>query len=57
MLKKIGNFSRREFIKTAGGAGLGSVLLPLSSLKQAHGSSSTNLPEQMIVPKRTFGKT
>ena len=57
MLKKIGNFSRREFIKTAGGVGLGSVLLPLSSLKQAHGSSSTKLPEQMIVPKRTFGKT
>ena len=57
MLKKIGNFSRREFIKTSGGVGLGSVLLPLSSLKQAHGSSSTKLPEQMVVPKRTFGKT
>ena len=51
------NFSRREFIKTAGGAGIGSVLIPLSSLTQAHGSSSTKLPEQMIVPRRTFGKT
>jgi len=57
MSGKLENFSRREFIKTAGGVGLGSVLLPLSSLKQAHGSSSTKLSEQMIVPKRTFGKT
>ncbi len=57
MSEKMGNFSRREFIKTAGGVGLGSVLLPLSSLKHAYGSSSTKLPEQMIVPRRTFGKT
>ena len=49
MPKKIGNFSRREFIKTAGGVSLGSVLLPLSSLKHAYGSSSTKSPEQMIV--------
>ncbi len=51
------NFSRRDFIKTAGAAGLGSVLVPLSSLTQAHGSSSTKAPEQMIVPRRPFGKT
>ena len=57
MSGKRGNFSRREFIKTAGGASIGSVLIPLSSLTHAHGSSSTKLPEQMIVPKRTFGKT
>jgi predicted aldo/keto reductase-like oxidoreductase len=57
MSGKRGNFSRREFIKTAGGAGIGSVLIPLSSLTQAHGSSSTKLPEQLIVPRRTFGKT
>lgn len=57
MTKKIGNFSRREFIKTAGGVGLGSVLLPLSSLKHAYSSSSTKSPEQMVVPRRTFGKT
>ena len=53
----IENFSRREFIKTAGGVGLGSILLPLSSLRQAHGSSSTKLSQQMIVPRRIFGKT
>ncbi len=57
MSDKKENYSRREFIKTAGGAGIGSVLLPLTSMKPAHGSASTSLPEQMIVPKRTFGKT
>ena len=51
------NFSRRDFIKTAGAAGLGSTLIPLSTLTQAHGSSSTNVSEQMIVPTRPFGKT
>jgi len=51
------NFSRRDFIKTASAAGLGSTLIPLSSLTQAHGRSSTKVPEQMIVPTRPFGKT
>jgi uncharacterized protein len=57
MSGKTRNFSRREFFKTAGGVGLGSVLSPLSALPQAHGSSSTKLAEQMIVPRRAFGKT
>ncbi len=51
------NFSRRDFIKTAGAAGLGSVLVPLSVLRQAHASEATKLPEQMMVPMRPFGKT
>jgi predicted aldo/keto reductase-like oxidoreductase len=57
MSRKEENFSRRDFIKTAGAAGLGSVLVPLSSLTQAHGSSSTNASGQMVVPTRPFGKT
>jgi len=57
MSVKKGNFSRREFIKTAGGVGLGSALISLSSLTRAHGSSLKKLPEHMIVPMRTFGKT
>lgn len=57
MAGKMMNFSRREFFKTAGGVGLGSVLAPLSSLTQAHGSSATKLAEQMRVPRRAFGKT
>jgi predicted aldo/keto reductase-like oxidoreductase len=57
MSGKRGNFSRRDFIKTAGAAGLGSALIPLNALKQAHGSTSTMVPEQMIVPTRPYGKT
>jgi len=51
------NFSRRDFIKTAGAAGLGSTLIPLSALTPAHGSSSATVPEQIMVPTRPFGKT
>jgi predicted aldo/keto reductase-like oxidoreductase len=49
--------SRRDFIKAAGAAGLGSALGPLSSLTAAHASTSTKVPEQMVVPTRPFGKT
>ena len=52
-----GILSRRDFIKAAGAAGLGSALGPLSSLTAAHASTSTKVPEQMVVPTRPFGKT
>jgi hypothetical protein len=51
------NLSRRDFIKTAGAAGLGSILVPLSVASQAHGSASSKVPEQVTVPTRPFGKT
>ena len=51
------NLSRRNFIKTVGAAGLGSALIPLSAVTQSHGGTSTNEPEQMVVPTRPFGKT
>ncbi len=57
MSAKKGNFSRRNFIKAASAAGLGSVLMPLSALTQTHDSSSTKMPDKMIVPTRPFGKT
>ena len=57
MSGKKGNFSRRDFIKTAGAAGLGSALIPLSALTPAHSSSTAKVPEQMVVPTRPFGKT
>jgi len=57
MTGKKRNFSRREFIKTAGAAGVGSILVPLSVSRGAHGSDSTKAPEQMMVPTRPFGKT
>jgi hypothetical protein len=53
--KKI--LSRREFIKAACAAGLGTALVPLSSSSGAHADTSTKAPEQMVVPTRPFGKT
>ena len=54
---KKGKLSRRDFIKTAGAAGLGSTLIPLSSLTPAYSSSLEKEPEDVVVPKRPFGKT
>ena len=58
MSGKKGDFSRRDLIKTACAAGFGSVLAPLSSLvRPAQVGASTQRPEQMLVPRRPFGKT
>ncbi len=57
MPDKKGNISRRDFIKKAGAVGLGSTLIPLSSVKPALGASSADEIEQMVVPMRPFGKT
>ncbi|MBW2467696.1 MAG: aldo/keto reductase [Deltaproteobacteria bacterium] len=57
MSAKTGCFSRRDFIKCAGAAGIGSALLPLSTLSSARGSTTTEASEQMKVPTRPFGKT
>jgi predicted aldo/keto reductase-like oxidoreductase len=51
------NLSRRDFIKAAGAVSLGSALIPLNSLTLAYGSTSTKMPEQIVVPTRPFGKT
>ena len=44
-------------MKAAGVAGLGSALVPLSSLSSAHGNSETTAKEPKTVPTRPFGKT
>jgi uncharacterized protein len=54
---KKGKLSRRDFIKTAGAVGIGSTLMPLSSLTPAYGSSPEKEPEDVVVPKRPYGKT
>jgi len=51
------NISRRNFIKTAGAAGLGAALGTLSSVTPGRGSDSTNVAEPLTVPTRPFGKT
>jgi hypothetical protein len=49
--------SRRDFIKRAGAAGIGSALIPLSTLSPIRGSAQAETAEQMTVPTRPFGKT
>ena len=57
MSDKKKSYSRRDFIKTAGAAGLGSALTPFAVLNTAHGTASTNSDGQKVVPMRPFGKT
>ena len=57
MSDKTGNFSRRDFIKRAGAAGIGSALIPLSMISSARGSTTAEASEPMTVPMRPFGKT
>ncbi len=57
MTSKKGSVSRRDFMKTAGAAGLVSTVGPLAFSAQAHGSASAQLPEHTMVPTRPFGKT
>ena len=49
MSPKKGNLTRRDFVKTAGAAGLGSLLAPIAV--------SANTAEDTQVPTRPFGKT
>ena len=57
MSDKKGSYSRRDFIRTAGAAGLGSALLPFGTLNAAHGTTSTVSLEPKVVPMRPYGKT
>ena len=52
------SLSRRDFFKSAGAAGLGSVLAPLSAVTQtAYAGASPMISELKMVPTRPFGKT
>ena len=57
MFRKQGNFSRRDFLKTAGAVGIGSILPPIESIAKAQESSGTNESPLNVVPTRPFGKT
>jgi len=57
MPDKKAKISRRDFIKAAGTAGLGSILVPAASSIHAHAGTPTNAPKQLKVPTRPFGKT
>ena len=57
MSKKKADFSRRDFLKTAGAVGIGSMLSPVENLAHAQGLSFANGSKQKVVPTRPFGKT
>ena len=57
MSKKNADFSRRDFLKTAGAVGLGSMFSSVENLTHAQKLSSTNESKQKVVPTRPFGKT
>jgi len=54
MSSKNRNLSRRDFIKTAGAAGVGSIFLPTGA---SPANASTDKPVQGKIPMRPFGKT
>ena len=57
MSKEAVNFSRRDFIKTAGAVGIGSMLSPIESLTHAQVGSDPKKAPLNVVPTRPFGKT
>jgi predicted aldo/keto reductase-like oxidoreductase len=57
MSKRDATYSRRDFIRIAGAAGLGSTLLPLGASSPVHAGPSSEQPEFSTVPKRPFGKS
>lgn len=57
MPKRERKWSRREFLKTAGAAGVGSVLGTMSPFTKAAGQSHPEASDRMLVPTRPFGKT
>ena len=57
MTSKAGNFSRRDFLITAGAVGIGSMLSPIESITNAQESSNPSKSPINVVPTRPFGKT
>lgn len=51
------DWSRRDFLKTAGAAGVGSMLASISPLTNASSRSRSVTSDQLVVPTRPFGKT
>jgi predicted aldo/keto reductase-like oxidoreductase len=57
MSSKAGKFSRRDFIKTAGAMGIGSILSPVEAITNAQENYDPNKSQTKVVPTRPFGKT
>jgi hypothetical protein len=57
MIYKNKNWSRRDFIKIAGAAGVGAVVSPVEHLLADAVKSETEASEPQYVPKRSFGRS
>jgi len=57
MSNKEKNFSRRDFFKITGAAGVGSIAATVGTLSNASNKPELKPSEPRIVPTRTFGKT
>ena len=57
MTDKNRNWTRRDFMKIAGAAGVGAVVSPVEQLAGAVAKSGSDVAAQKIVTKRPFGKT
>jgi len=57
MSNKKWTYSRRDFLKTAGAIGVGSMLSTIESMTNAQESSNPNGSPVNVVPTRPFGKT
>jgi predicted aldo/keto reductase-like oxidoreductase len=57
MTVKNKNWSRRDFIKIAGAAGVGVVVSPMEHLAGAVVKSESEIPASRYVPTRPFGKS
>jgi len=57
MTKKKSSVSRRNFLKTAGAVGVGSLLSPLNSISDAQTKPFSEESQFQVVPTRSFGKT
>ena len=51
------NWTRRDFMKIAGAAGVGAVVSPMERLAEAAAKSKADAPGGGNVAKRPFGKT
>ena len=57
MSKREKDWSRRDFLKATGAAGVGSMLASISPLTSASGRSHSETSDHLIVPTRPFGRT
>ena len=57
MTDKNKNWSRRDFMKIAGAAGVGAVVSPVEQLAGVVAKSGSDLAAQKIVAKRPFGNS